>query len=91
MARPNSLPTAGHYNANYGNFQTDLYAQIRREAFGEDIGQNSWLTADEHDRFLEWLGLSPGKTAARCCLRGGRPGAAGRRYDRLFYCRHRHS
>jgi hypothetical protein len=37
------------------NFQTELYAQIRREAFGEDIGQNSWLTADELDRFLEWL------------------------------------
>ena len=35
-----------HYDANYGNFQTELYAEIRREAFGEDIGQSSWLTAD---------------------------------------------
>jgi cyclopropane fatty-acyl-phospholipid synthase-like methyltransferase len=50
-----------HYNPNYKNFQTDLYAEIRQEAFGEDIGQNSWLTADEQDRFLEWLDLSPGK------------------------------
>ena len=56
-----SLPFGGHYNANYGNFQTELYAQIRQEAFGEDIGQNSWLTSDEQDRFLEWLDLSPGK------------------------------
>jgi hypothetical protein len=62
MGKSNSLPPAGHYNANYGNFQTELYAQIRREAFGEDIGQNSWLTSDEQDRFLEWLDLSPGKT-----------------------------
>lgn len=55
MGKANSLPSAGHYNANYGNFQTELYAQIRCEAFGEDIGQNSWLTSDEQDRFLEWL------------------------------------
>jgi cyclopropane fatty-acyl-phospholipid synthase-like methyltransferase len=62
MGKSNSLPSAGHYNANYGNFQTELYEQIRREAFGEDIGQNSWLTSDEQDRFLQWLDLSPGKT-----------------------------
>lgn len=52
----------GHYDANYGNFQTELYEQIRREAFGEDIGQNSWLTSDEQDKFLSWLNLFPGKT-----------------------------
>jgi 2-polyprenyl-3-methyl-5-hydroxy-6-metoxy-1,4-benzoquinol methylase len=56
-----SPPIAGHYDANYGNFQMDLYAQIRREAFGEDIGQNSWLTSNEQDRFLGWLNLSPEK------------------------------
>ena len=61
MGKSNSLPTAGHYNANYGNFQTELYAQIRQEAFGEDIGQNSWLTSGELDRFLEWLDLFPQK------------------------------
>jgi cyclopropane fatty-acyl-phospholipid synthase-like methyltransferase len=62
MVKPNSAPPTSHYNTNYGNFQTELYAQIRCEAFGEDIGQNSWLTADEQDRFLEWLDLCPGKT-----------------------------
>jgi hypothetical protein len=54
----NSRPSSGHYKSNYGNFQSELYTQIRREAFGKDIGQNSWLTADEHDRFLQWLDLS---------------------------------
>lgn len=49
------------YDANYGKFQSELYSAIRREAYGEDIGQNSWLTADEHDKFLEWLGISAGK------------------------------
>ena len=39
--------------------------------FGEDIGQNSWLTSDEQDRFLEWLDLSPGKTQLDvACVRG---------------------
>jgi 2-polyprenyl-3-methyl-5-hydroxy-6-metoxy-1,4-benzoquinol methylase len=52
----------GHYDTNYGNFQTELYEQIRREAYGEDLGQNSWLTADEQDTFLGWLDLSAGKT-----------------------------
>ena len=48
-----------HYDAQYGRFSSDLYAAIRREAFGEDIGQNSWLTSDEHDLFIEWMSLSP--------------------------------
>src|SRR6266550_2541711 len=73
MEKSNSVPSAGHYDANYGNFQTELYAQIRREAFGEDIGQNSWLTTDEQDRFLQWLDLSPGKILLDVgCGAGGR-------------------
>jgi SAM-dependent methyltransferase len=73
MGKSNSLPPAGHYTANYGNFQTELYAQIRHEAFGEDIGQNSWLTSDEHDRFLQWLELSPGKTLLDVACGAGGP------------------
>src|SRR6266853_330159 len=73
MGKSNSLPPVGHYNANYGNFQTELYAQIRREAFGEDIGQNSWLTSEEQDRFLGWLDLSPGKTLLDVACGAGGP------------------
>ena len=62
-----------HYDSNYGNFQSDLYAQIRREAFGEDIGQNSWLTADELDRFLTRLELAPGKTLLDVACGAGGP------------------
>ncbi|HEV3206601.1 MAG TPA: class I SAM-dependent methyltransferase [Terriglobales bacterium] len=72
MGKSNSL-SPGHYNVNYGNFQSELYAQIRREAFGEDIGQNSWLTSDEQDRFLEWLDLSPGKTLLDVACGAGGP------------------
>src|SRR5581483_1546083 len=64
---------SGHYDANYGNFQTDLYAEIRREAFGEDIGQSSWITADEQDRSLHWLNLGPGKTLLDVACGSGGP------------------
>jgi len=62
-----------HYDTNYGNFDTELYAEIRREAFGEDIGQNSWHTAEEQDRFLNWLDLLPGKTLLDVACGAGGP------------------
>jgi SAM-dependent methyltransferase len=46
-----------YYDAQYGQFATALYTEIRAAAFGEDIGQTGWLTADEHDLFIQWLGL----------------------------------
>ena len=62
-----------YYDANYGNFQTELYTEIRREAFGEDIGQNSWVTAQEQDMFLGWLDLSTGKTLLDVACGSGGP------------------
>ena len=62
-----------YYDANYGSFDTELYSEIRREAFGEDIGQSSWLTADEQDRFLSWLDLSPGKVLLDVACGAGGP------------------
>jgi len=49
--------SVGHYDVSYGHFDKTLYAEIRRETYGEDIGQNGWLTAAEQDRFIEWLKL----------------------------------
>src|SRR5215831_11482365 len=43
---------AAHYRAAYGNFASELYAEIRADAFGEDIGQQSWLSAEEQDRLI---------------------------------------
>ena len=47
------------YNSTYGNFREQVLAEVRRETYGEDIGQNSWITTDEYDRFYGWLNLSP--------------------------------
>ncbi|MFW6192958.1 MAG: class I SAM-dependent methyltransferase [Gemmatimonadota bacterium] len=52
--------TVDLYGTSYGAFATELYAEVRREAFGEDLGQNGWLTAEEQDLFLEWLALDAG-------------------------------
>jgi 2-polyprenyl-3-methyl-5-hydroxy-6-metoxy-1,4-benzoquinol methylase len=73
MGKSNAPHSAGHYQANYGNFQSDLYTRIRQEAFGEDIGQNSWLTVDEQDRFVRWLDLSPGKKLLDVACGAGGP------------------
>src|SRR5215212_6732682 len=48
------------YNSTYGNFKAQVLAAIRQETYGEDIGQNSWITTDEYDTFYSWLNLSPG-------------------------------
>lgn len=47
-----------HYGSQYSHFATRLYREIRTEAFDEDFGQNGWITAAEHDLFIEWLELS---------------------------------
>jgi ubiquinone/menaquinone biosynthesis C-methylase UbiE len=63
----------GHYDSNYGNFHTELYAEIRREAFGEDMGQNSWHTAEEQNKFIDWLGLGAGKSLLDVACGAGGP------------------
>ena len=71
--KTNSASSEAHYNLNYGDFRGHLYAEIRREAFGQDIGQNSWHTADEQDRFLTWLELSSGKRLLDVACGAGGP------------------
>jgi ubiquinone/menaquinone biosynthesis C-methylase UbiE len=73
MPTPDSSRVGSHYNANYENFQTALYTEIRQEAFGEDIGQNSWLTADEQNKFIAWLQLSPSQTLLDVACGAGGP------------------
>ena len=61
------------YGASYRNFASDLYAEIRREAFGEDIGQTSWLTAEEQDLFLSWLDLTKSSRLLDVACGSGKP------------------
>jgi SAM-dependent methyltransferase len=53
------LEVADHYGAHYRDFTAGVYGDVRREAFGSDVGQNSWLTVEELERFGSLLGLGP--------------------------------
>lgn len=53
-----SKEDADQFDRTYGRFADSIYAAIRSEAFGEDIGQNSWITAEELRRFCGWLELT---------------------------------
>ena len=45
------------FDSTYSHFTREVLETIRKETFGQDIGQNSWTTVDEYDRFLSWLKL----------------------------------
>ena len=42
------------YDTYYGQLDDDPQAAVRRETYGEDLGQSSWITLDEA---LEWFKL----------------------------------
>jgi len=46
------------YDPLYATFDSPLMEQVRREAYGEDIGQHSWVTADELRSDIERLDLN---------------------------------
>jgi len=61
------------YGPTYGAFTARLYEEVRASAFGEDIGQTSWLTAEEHDRFVAWLEPGAGRRVLDVACGSGGP------------------
>jgi SAM-dependent methyltransferase len=61
------------FYGSYGHWGDRVLEEIRAETFGEDIGQNSWLTADELDRFLAWLDLKAGSHLLEVASGSGGP------------------
>ena len=61
------------FDNTYSNFTEQVLAAIRQETFGKDIGQNSWLTAGEYDRFISWLRLEPGQHVLEIASGSGGP------------------
>jgi ubiquinone/menaquinone biosynthesis C-methylase UbiE len=53
-----SEETVDLYGTSYGGFADAVYAEVRREAYGDEVGQASWLTREELDRFASDLRLS---------------------------------
>ena len=48
------------YDNVYSDFASDVELAVRREAWGEDLGQSSWLTAREWLDFADQLGVGHG-------------------------------
>ena len=48
------------YDNVYADFASSAEAAVRRETYGEDLGQSSWLTASEWLGFADQLGVSAG-------------------------------
>jgi cyclopropane fatty-acyl-phospholipid synthase-like methyltransferase len=48
------------YDHVYGDFGSTAEIAVRRETYGEDLGQSSWLTAGEWLGFADQLGIAPG-------------------------------
>lgn len=47
------------FDSTYGHFTEEVLNAIRKETFGHDIGQNSWMMVEEYDRFIGQLNLVP--------------------------------
>ncbi len=47
---PDENQSASMYDTQYGGDESEAHRAVRAEAFGEDLGQTSWITAEECDQ-----------------------------------------
>lgn len=55
------LPMTGPvnlYDHAYGNYEAEVYRQIRVATYGRDLGQTSWVTSEESDDIPRLLGVN---------------------------------
>jgi hypothetical protein len=64
--------TTAQFYASYMKIEHPVVQQVRREAFGEDIGQFSWTSAEEGRRFYALLGLGEDSRVLDFCWQEGR-------------------
>ena len=69
-----STPTVNLYDHAYGDFAGDAEAAVRRETYGEDLGQTSWLTAPEWLGFADRMGIGAKSDVLEVGSGSGGPG-----------------
>lgn len=45
------------YSTSYDHYAAEVQREVRRETYGEDIGQTGWMTTEEFCRFLQLLAI----------------------------------
>jgi len=45
------------YDSHYDRVNDEAYRSIRQATYGDDLGQASWITAEELQQFCAWLGI----------------------------------
>jgi SAM-dependent methyltransferase len=50
-------PKVDLYGNAYGNYEAEVYRQVRIETYGEDLGQTSWVTTEESAEIMDMLQL----------------------------------
>lgn len=61
------------FDQPYANFAAQVLVKIREQAFGEDIGQNSWVTAAEYSEYIRFLELHRDAHALEVACGAGGP------------------
>lgn len=59
--------------SSYADFTQRVMGEVRRETFGDDIGQNSWVTREEFERLAAWLAPGPGRRILEIASGSGGP------------------
>lgn len=61
------------YSNTYKHHSENLYQEIRKETYGEEIGQSSWITADEYRSFFKMLNIRSGNEVLEIATGSGGP------------------
>jgi ubiquinone/menaquinone biosynthesis C-methylase UbiE len=61
------------YSSAYGNQAAEVLTAVRHETYGTDLGQSSWTTVDEYERFCEWLNIDATKSVLETASGSGGP------------------
>lgn len=60
------------YDTSYAEYSARVYEEIRKETYGEDLGQTGWMTAAELRGFIELLQIGAGSRVLEVgCGAGG--------------------
>jgi ubiquinone/menaquinone biosynthesis C-methylase UbiE len=64
------------YTVKYASFGSEVAPEVRREAFGGDIGQQGWRTATEQAEIAEFAGIGKASYVLDVCCGSGGPSLA---------------